>query len=139
MSNQRNVQMDPRQTQGKPGHETRVAEKKKQTGKVAYAQSNSPADRFGRFPVREKRTEALKNASERTSKIDGKLLKNYLRDPAVRRELDFFVPGGESASKLIASGRFWIPGAAPEVSPFFAETFFGTLRALPEPKRRRYR
>ena len=32
-----------------------------------------------------------------------------LRDQAVRKKLDFFIPGGESAAKLIASARFRTP------------------------------
>ena len=120
-------------------NEFRILHFFKKTEKVKCARSTTPANRFGRFRVREKRTASLKITSEKRSENRGKLLKNYLRDPAVRREFDVFVPGGESASKLIASARFWIPGAAPKVSPFFTGTFFGTLRALPGPKRRRYR
>ena len=60
-----------------------------------------------------------------------KIAPTGLRDQAVRKKLDFFVPSGESASKLIASARFRTPWGTPKVSLFFTRTFFGTLRAFP--------
>ena len=54
-----------------------------------------------------------------------------LCEPAVRKKLDFFAPGGESASKLIASARFQTPRGTPKKLPFFMGTFLGTFWALP--------
>ena len=49
----------------------------------------------------------------------------------MRKKLDFFVPGGESASKSIASARFRTPRGASKKLPFFTGTLFETLRAIP--------
>ena len=60
-----------------------------------------------------------------------KIAPTGLRDPGARKKLEFFVPGDESASKLIASARFQTPRGTPKKLPFFMGTFLGTFWALP--------
>ena len=62
-----------------------------------------------------------------------KIVPTGLREPAVRKKLDFFAPGGESALILIASVRSRAPRGHPKVSFVFTGTFLGTLPALPGP------
>ena len=62
-----------------------------------------------------------------------KIAPKGLRERAVRKQnlIDFFAPGGESASKSIASARFRTPRGTPKKLFFFTRTFFWTLRTLP--------
>ena len=70
---------------------------------------------------------------EKKPKIDEnneKSLQTGLQGPAVRKNIDFFAPGGGSTSILIASVHSRTPRGTPKVSSFFRRTFLGTLRAL---------